>query len=111
LNATLLISAYAKTNSAIVDDFPSSGGSVCGNTTVVFQAVTSFDLGKVQFSWTGPMGQKTTYTQLQSPYRISGNTNVNLFGMNYPYGNFTLTASAIDKASSAKTINFKVIKC
>jgi hypothetical protein len=113
-----------KTGVAIAEEIPPSGGVYCNNAIISIEAVTNFDIGRVNMAWTGPMWRGSVLsdkmdqfnspfniTEPVSPYFMFGKHKNGPYGMRLPPGNFTLTATSSKDTAKAKTISFTMKWC
>jgi hypothetical protein len=101
----------AETDRLIVAKVPARGGSFCANSPVTLEAITKFDLGKVQFSWKDAQGQENTRIENAAPYLMMGRTGTNVHGAKFPVGEYTLTATSESDPTKTQTISFKTVGC
>jgi hypothetical protein len=101
----------ADTDQLIVAKVPTRNGAFCASTAVAWEAISNFDVGSVQFRWQGPSDSESTRTVEQAPYLAFGRNGTNVYGMKFPIGEYTLTATVDNEPTTANTIGFQVVEC
>lgn len=103
----------ADTEEMMVEDFPSTGGSLCQSAWHSFEAVPTFDYGNVHFRLsTAGTPSLFSRTDWIAPYFMYGNGNGYQYvnGGSLEVGNYTLHVTSNDPVKG-KAIQFEVTGC
>lgn len=95
----------------LVKTFPETGGVLCLNQSLSFEAIPAFDYGSVHVTLTGP-GVPLSRTDWVSPYLLFANRGgySDVFGRTFVVGNYTLHVAS-NNPENGNTIKFQVDDC
>lgn len=107
----------AANDTMLIEGFPETGGRICSSTKATFQAVPTFDIGKVVFNAKVVASSVITRrvwrgnTDYAAPYFLLSHTGTDLSGVNFPVGTYTIMAYISPNPSNGRNTTFTVDAC